>query len=241
MAHHGARGFRQQGQRRRERLVERLSAQRAAHHQQMQRTRLACRLDSRLGRMPGGTDIGDLIAHRIAHHLCSEGGREGAREGGVDTRRHPRQHLVGQARDGVLLMNDQRNAFKARREPAWTTGEATEAHHQHRLELTDHAPRLQNSTRETKRNRRIARQPLATQARDLDPMQRVAGVRHQAILDATRAAQPMNLVTGRREGTRQRQRRDHMPSRAAGHHQHDAPGDSVYRVDRPLGSDGRRR
>ena len=138
-------------------------------------------------------------------------------------------------------MNDQWNAFKARREPARTTGEATKPHHQHRLELTNHAPCLQDGARETKRDRRIARQPLATQARDLDPMQRVAGVGHQTVLDATRAAQPMDLVTGRRESTRQRQRRDHMPSRAAGHHQHDAPGDSGYRVNRPLGSDGRRR
>ncbi len=82
-------------------------------------------------------------------------------------------------------------------------------------------PRLRDGAQEPERRAEPAADALAAQAFDLDPLDRVAGRRHEARLDAFLGAEPDD-VARRAQLARDGERREHVAAGAARHDHHRA-------------------
>jgi len=122
-----------QGQRLRHHGIERAGAQAAAHHQQTQAAAAPGKA------LRGRGLLQKFFPQRIAHPQCR---RQGLGVGAEHTLRQPRQQLVGQAGDRVLLVQDQRNAQEGRRQTGGQADVATQAHHHGRAQAAQQCQAL---------------------------------------------------------------------------------------------------
>ena len=131
-----------------------------------------------------------------------------------------RQAAVGEARDRVLFVNQQRPAQQPGRQAARAGDEAAEPDHQRRAPAADHGQRLQQRARQLQR--RASARPAAPLPRrpptDSHSMRNVLG-RHQPRFQSAPRAEPHHLPGARAQLARQRQRRKHMAAGAARHDQ----------------------
>ncbi|MNT02129.1 hypothetical protein D3C72_1366170 [compost metagenome] len=114
-------------------LVQRLGAQAAAHHQQMQRPRAACETCSRLGLLR------ELGTQRVAHPF---GTGNCIRKGTEHALGKTRQQLVGHAGNRVLLVQNDGNPAQYGSEPTRHTDVSAHAHHHIGLHAAQYGTRL---------------------------------------------------------------------------------------------------
>jgi hypothetical protein len=86
---------------------------------------------------------------------------ETAREGFQHLPGEVREHAVGEARDGVLLVDDERPAREPGGDTAGSGDEATEAHHHQRAVAPHDRERLQQRHRQAEGGRQPADRALA--------------------------------------------------------------------------------
>ncbi len=193
----------------RHRLVQDARALRAANHQHAHRafTARETRLRQRQRQHVG--------AHRVAHHFRL---RERAGERLHHAARDFRKPFVGQPRDAVLLMQDDRNTERPRRQPARAGYIA--AHAQHHIGLkTFHArPRLPPGVKNTHRGQQQRFHAFSTQAGDPDKIDLNAVFRHQVCFHAIGGPQPANLPSLRHQMVRYGKSWKDVSARSARHH-----------------------
>ena len=196
--------------------IQALRALAAAEHQQA-RLGFAARKARR--RLRNGGDVG---AHRIA-----DGAGVGARAKAAGKclehlGREMRQPAIGQAGDGVLFVNQQRNAQQPCGDAARSAHIAARAEHHARTHAAQNPYRLQHRADRTQRRQHPGPQPLAANSRDPHPLDREAVRRHQARLHARRHAEPHHADASIAQFLGYGERGEYVTAGAARHDQHRA-------------------
>ena len=196
-------GFRQQ-------FVQRLGAQAAAHDQQVRLAPLQCFT---------GDIHEQFSAHRIAGGTQFVRGAKSLRERLAHPRCQWHQQAVSGTGDGVLFMHDHRDAGELGGDTTRAGYIATKTENTHRLQLTNDFARLPHRLEQHERRLEQGQLALATQARDVDQVQRQTGIRHQFVFDATRRTQPVHGVATVLEFACASQGREYVAPGAARHDQ----------------------
>ncbi len=196
--------------------VEPRRAETSAHDQQAQRA-FAAR--ETVCRRRLHDDIG---AHRIADDSRLDAGGKGFRKRREHVAREMREQAVRITRDGILFMDHQRAAREPGRDATGAGHESAEAHHQRGPATAHHAECLPDRPQQLERRGQQCDQALAAQTAHRQPLDGDVLGRHHARLEAALRAQPHHFVRGGAQQPRQRQRREHMSTGAAGHDEHEA-------------------
>ena len=141
-----------------------------------------------------------VVVHQLAADGVADGGapsRRGrsARLGKeVKTTFTNAQHLVGEARQRVLLLHRGGDAHQPRRQHHRPARVAPHAHHHVRLLAQQDAEGLHEGQRQREQPLEQPEQALALEPLRLEQLQRVAGLRHHARLQPARRAREHHLV-----------------------------------------------
>ena len=130
-----------------------------------------------------------------------------------------RQLAVGQARDRVLLMHDERNASACRHQPTRPGGKAAHADNRIRLDRAQHRSRFPQGARQHERRLEPAGDALAAQPLDGDVVQGKARFRHFFAFKTGSVTEPMHRGTSIPRGTGNGECRIDVPAGTARHHQ----------------------
>ena len=181
-------------------------------------------------RCAGGAHGAMSRAHRVADHPGVHVAAEAVGKGLEHLARQVRQTAVGEAGDGVLLVDDQRTARQPGGDAAGPGDEAPEPHHHARLVTPHDRQRLQQ---------RAAAGERARRARSSAPLPRRPPIESHSIgmpsAGTMRASSPRSVpsqMTSRRlfaQQARQRERREHVSAGAAGHDE-DGPAHAAPRT-----------
>jgi hypothetical protein len=118
-------------------------------------------------------------------------------------------------------MDDERPAQQPGREPAGAGHIAAEADHHRRTLAAHRGDRLPQRAQQHERRAQQRHHAFAPQTTDADPLHRDAGGGHQPRLDAGARAEPYDIAGALAQTRGERERREHMSTRAA-RHDHDA-------------------
>ncbi len=168
------------------------------------------------------TEREELGTHRVADHPRGLRRVECVGEGRQHVTCKACEHAIGVPRDRVLLVNDQRPAREPRGDAAGTRHEPAEADDDDRAMAAHRPQRLVQCAHESKRRGEQRAEPLAAQSADRDPFDGQPFGRHEPRLDALSRAVPDDAAAARAELARERERREDVPARAAGHDDHGA-------------------
>jgi hypothetical protein len=195
--------------------VEAARAEAAADHQQLQRTGAARETHGRLGLRS------ERRAQRVAHPLRL---LQHVREGREHAVGHACQHLVGEARHRVLLVQHQRLAHEHAHHSAREGDVAAQAHQHVGLHAAHHAQALPEGAQQLQRQQEQRERALAAHAAELHRLEGEAARRHQLFFHAAGRAQPVHLPAALAQGLGHRESGEDVAARAAGHDECGAPG-----------------
>jgi hypothetical protein len=201
---------RQQGQRLRHHLVERLGAQTATDDQQPQRSAASGKplRWRRLLRERRAQRIADPL--RLLQHVGKR--REDAISDAC-------QHLVGHAGHRVLLVQHQRLAEQHTHEPPWESDITTEPDQHVGPHPSHHLQALPERLEQAQRKQRQSDQAFAANPRKINALEGKAPRRHDLALHPAGRSQPMYAPSPLMQGLRHGQAGEDVAPGAAGHDQ----------------------
>ena len=212
MGDRGALSHRDQRQRLWHHGVERLCAQAAPHHQQVQRPAAARKTFDRAGLLREGA------AQRVAH---PRGVFQHTGEGREHFARHPCQHLVGHTCNRILFVQKQRFAQQHGHQAGRQRDVTTKTQHHVRLYAAHHLHTLPAGLGQPERQQRQRGQAFAAHTRKIDRLKRKTLRGHQLAFHAGRsqatATQPMHRPAPLPQRLRHGQTREDVATGATGH------------------------
>ena len=201
---------RQQGQRLRHDLVQRLGAQAAADHQQLQRLTGPAR-GKAFGRVR-------LLQEGAAQRIADPGSAgQGVWEGREHPVSQPCQQPVCHAGHRVLFMQHQRPPAELANQPAREADVAAQTHQHLRLDATHDGQALHAGLDQPQRQQQQCQPALAAHAGEIQSFKRKTARRHQLLLHAVRPAEPVHCPTTLAQRLGHGQAREDMPAGAACH------------------------
>ena len=214
MAHHRTTGSIHARQGFGQAQVEAARTQAAADHQQVQGFAVASGVA--LLRIRQGGNVGP---HRVADHLGSRQFRGRLGEGTENPFRETSQQAVGQARNGILLVDDQGYAQQPGHQAARTGSESPHAQNGGGALAAQNDQGLPAGLQQSKRGQSERHTALAPQTLDAEPVDGNAGCRHQAGFDTIARAHPAQFAPLAAQGLGHGQGGEYMPAGSAGHDQ----------------------
>jgi hypothetical protein len=131
-----------------------------------------------------------------------------------------RQPAVGHARNGILFMDQQRDAQQPGGDAARAADEAAGTEHRARPQPPQHAGGLHDGLQQSERRGEPGQQSLAAQATHAHPFHRDALRRDQPRFHAAGRAEPDDRHAARLQHAGDRERREHVAAGTTGHDQH---------------------
>jgi hypothetical protein len=202
-------------------IVERLGAQAAADHQQLQGAGAVSVATCRIGQ------CGQLATNRIA---APQAACQRIRESHQHAISQPGKHPVGQPGDRVLLMNGQRRAGERRHQSARKRDIAAHAQHHRRTHRPQRSQALPAGPGEVERQHQPGQPALAAQTAEAHPLHRDIVARHQGGLHAAGVAEPHHLPGAFAHDVGHRQPGKDMSAGAARHDQDRAAHVALPRI-----------
>ncbi len=206
-------------------VVERLCAETAADDKNAKRARTpgvaALRRRNRC----------DLRPHRVAGQACA---LERSGECAQDAIRDCGEHLVGEAGDRVLLVDDERFSEERRHHAAGKRDIAAHAEDHVRAMREDRTRALPESDEQPERQEKQCARPPAPHARKTDPSHVVSALGHQGRFHARLRAEPDHAPAGLAKEFGHGETGKNMASRAACHDHDGARHDGVAPLMRRL-------
>ena len=159
----------------------------------------------------------DIGPHGIADDARVDVAAEAAREALEHLPREMREDAVGEAGDGVLLVDQERPAREPGGKSPRSRHEAPETHHDDRAVAPHDTQRLDQREGQPYGRTDPGEDPLAAQPPHREPLERDAFRRNDPRLESARGSEPDDLELLPAQQPRQRQRREYMSTGAAGH------------------------
>ena len=172
---------------------------------------------------PGRIKTEQLPANRIAGLDAGPAGRQCAGKGQQDAAGKKRQQPVCVTGHRVLFMDQQRHAGKPGRQAAGRGNEAAHAERHAGPDAPEDEQGLKHGAANGERRQQPDQESAPAQAGYRHPFHRDARRRFDARLEASAAAQPDHANAPVAQGLGNRQRRENVPSCAAGHDHHRTP------------------
>src|ERR1700722_14887989 len=143
--------------------------------------------------------------------------RESAAESAQNFLRDVRKGAIGDARHAVLLVNDEADTRKPRRDTARTRRESAERQCAAWTHATHQSPRLKNCTRDAQRCADQRAPAFAANTADVQGFDGQSGVRHETRFESANTSEPKHRNIPRLQFLRDRDARKNVSARTAGH------------------------
>ena len=131
-----------------------------------------------------------------------------------------REDSVGEAGDSVLLVDDQRSAKEPCGDATRPADKPAQPEDDVGSLVTHECHHLSQRPEQHERRDQQPRDALATQAADVDPVDRNAGGGDEPRFYALTGAHPAHIAVPGSQHAGDGQRREHVPARTAGHDEH---------------------